>query len=276
MDKNGKVVSFINMKGGVGKTTLCLGMGEFLAHSRNKKVLYIDLDPQFNLTQSVMNEYDLEEEYMANYSKSNTVKKIFETPTIISEKPKLPEINDVILDMDDNISIIAGTINLIYEDNNKSNSASKRIKKFIDDKSLRDTYDFIFIDCPPTISLFTDSALIASDYYLIPVKVDRYSILGIKLLNQVVERLMFEEMLNLKCLGIVYTGIESNQTDKTKKIMKTLEDSEMVRSVGIFKSYTHFVRDLTVGLQGNISSKYIASKQDMEDVCNEFVRRINN
>ncbi|HAX53374.1 MAG TPA: chromosome partitioning protein ParA [Lachnospiraceae bacterium] len=276
MDKNGKVVSFINMKGGVGKTTLCLGMGEFLAHSRNKKVLYIDLDPQFNLTQSVMNEYDLEEEYMANYSKSNTVKKIFETPTIISEKPKLPEINDVILDMDDNISIIAGTINLIYEDNNKSNSASKRIKKFIDDKSLRDTYDFIFIDCPPTISLFTDSALIASDYYLIPVKVDRYSILGIKLLNQVVERLMFEEMLNLKCLGIVYTGIESNQTDKTKKIMKTLEDSEMVRSVGIFKSYTHFVRDLMVGLQGNISSKYIASKQDMEDVCNEFVRRINN
>ena len=251
-------------------------MGEFLAHSRNKKVLYIDLDPQFNLTQSVMNEYDLEEEYMANYSKSNTVKKIFETPTIISEKPKLPEINDVILDMDDNISIIAGTINLIYEDNNKSNSASKRIKKFIDDKSLRDTYDFIFIDCPPTISLFTDSALIASDYYLIPVKVDRYSILGIKLLNQVVERLMFEEMLNLKCLGIVYTGIESNQTDKTKKIMKTLEDSEMVRSVGIFKSYTHFVRDLMVGLQGNISSKYIASKQDMEDVCNEFVRRINN
>lgn len=53
--KNGRVVSFMNMKGGVGKTTLCLGLGYYLAKSENKKILFIDLDPQFNLTQSLLN-----------------------------------------------------------------------------------------------------------------------------------------------------------------------------------------------------------------------------
>lgn len=274
MCDKGKVVSFINMKGGVGKTTLCLGLGEYLAHYKNMKILFIDLDPQFNLTQSVMNYYNLDEEYMQDYSVNNvTVKRIFETPTMISETPKLPSAEEIILNLDDKISIIAGTINLIFEDNNKSNSASRRVKKFIEDNKLKDSFDYIFIDCPPTISLYTDSALIASDYYLIPVKVDRYSILGIKLLNQVVERLRFDETLELECLGIIYTTMDPEPTAKTEKIMLALEESEIVKSVGIFENRTYFVRDLMVGLQGNISSKYTASREDMELVCNEFIRR---
>lgn len=204
MKKDGKVVSFINMKGGVGKTTLCIGIGEYLAHYLNKRVLFIDLDPQFNTTQSLMNLFELEDEYMTNYSvKNKTVRRLFESPTTVSEMPKLPEKEDVIIDLDYNISIIAGTINLIFDDNNKSTSASRRVKKFIEENALRNEYDYIFIDCPPTISLYTDSALIASDYYLVPVKVDRYSILGIKLLDQVIERLKFDETLNIKPLGIV-------------------------------------------------------------------------
>lgn len=212
---NGKVISFINMKGGVGKTTLCIGIAEYLAHFMNKKVLLIDLDPQFNTTQSMMNLFDLEEKYLNDYCKDKTVRKLFELVTDISEKPQLPTL-DLIVQLDNNMSIILGTINLIFEDKSNSSARAKRVKKFINDNNLRNIYDYIFIDCPPTISLYTDAGLIASDFYLVPVKADRYSILGVQLLHQVIDRLAYDEELMLQPIGKIYTMIDS-MTDKTKK-----------------------------------------------------------
>ncbi|PKH11142.1 ParA family protein, partial [Planomicrobium sp. MB-3u-38] len=54
---NASIISFINMKGGVGKTTLCVGVADYLANYENKKVLLIDIDPQFNATQTLMDQY---------------------------------------------------------------------------------------------------------------------------------------------------------------------------------------------------------------------------
>lgn len=273
----GKVISFINMKGGVGKTTLCIGIGEFLAHYKSKKILFIDLDPQFNTTQSLMNYYDLEERYMDEFSKNNnTICKIFESPTQVSVQPKLPSLSEVLVRLDDYIDIIPGSINLIFEDKNRSSSINRRVKKFINDNSLKQKYDFIFIDCPATISLYTDAALIASDYYVVPNKVDRYSILGIKLLDQVIRRLSFDEELDIKPLGIIYTMLDYNITQKTKQIIGTFEKSDIVKVMGIFNSSTHLVRDLMVGLKGNISSVYSKSRNDIEQVANELCRRISN
>ena len=86
---SGKVVSFINMKGGVGKSTLCIGIGEYLATYRKKKILFIDLDPQFNTTQSLINEFDLEDEYMNEYSSGDnnkTVMKLFQSQLTLAKK----------------------------------------------------------------------------------------------------------------------------------------------------------------------------------------------
>lgn len=273
--KDGKVISFINMKGGVGKTTLCIGIGEYLAHNCDKKILFIDLDPQFNTTQSLMNEFNLEDKYMSDYCNNKNVRKIFETPTTISEKPKLPAKEDIIINLDYNIDIIAGTINLIFEDNSKDGSKARRVCKFIDDNNLRGEYDFIFIDCPPTISLYTDSALNASDFYLVPNRIDRYSILGIKLLKQVIDRLSFDQGLNIKPLGIVYTMIR-DEYKKTTLLKDSFEKNEFVKEIGLFNSYTSYVNDLLVGLQGNISSKYKNSREDINKVCIEFLERIEN
>jgi len=277
---SGKVISFINMKGGVGKTTLCIGLGEYLAKYLNKKILFIDLDPQFNTTQSMMNLYDLEDEYLNDYKNYKTVRKFFEIPTQISEKPKMPEPSELIIELDDKMHIIAGTIDLILADNNKNSATTRRVSKFINDNKLRDQYDFIFIDCPPTISIYTDSALIASDFYLVPNRLDRYSILGITLLDQVVGRLSFDENLNIKCLGIVYTIIvytmmNNHLTDKEKRIRETFEEVAIVRNLGIFENATSLVNNLRVGLQGNISSKYKKSRKDMQYLCNEFLRRVD-
>ena len=156
-------------------------IAEYLAHYMDKKVLLIDLDPQFNATQSMMNLFDMEEKYLNEFCKENrTVKKLFESTTEISERPQLPSASDLIIELDKNMSIILGTINLIFEDKNNSSARTKRVKKFIIENEIKNVYDYIFIDCPPTISLYTDAALIASNFYLVPIKVDRYSILGVQ------------------------------------------------------------------------------------------------
>lgn len=271
---SGKVVSFINMKGGVGKTTLCIGIAEYLAHYMNKKVLLIDLDPQFNTTQSMMNLFDMEEKYLNEFCKENrTVKKLFESTTEISERPQLPSVSDLIIELDENMSIILGTINLIFEDKNNSSARTKRVKKFITENKIKDMYDYIFVDCPPTISLYTDAALIASNFYLVPIKVDRYSILGVQLLHQVIARLSYDEDLTLQPIGKVFTMIDS-MTDKTKKIMETIESDKISKDIKSFTTYTTYVRDLMVGNKGNIASKYSKSENDIREICKEFVERI--
>lgn len=275
MVKDGKVISFINMKGGVGKTTLCVGVGEYLANYMDKKLLFIDVDPQFNTTQSLMDYFNLEEEYMNDFRHNKNIRKLFASVSSISEIPKLPKPEEVILSFEQcpNIDLICGNIDLIFDDNQGDSARSRRIKKFINENQLREKYDFIFIDCPPTISFYTDAALNASDFYLVPNRIDRYSILGIKLLKQVIDRLTFDEELNIKPLGIVYTmvGIPSL---KSRRLKETFESSSIVQQIELFNSNTSFVNDLMVGLQGNISSKYKKSREDIEAVSNELLERL--
>lgn len=275
MERKGKVISFINMKGGVGKTTLCIGIGEYLANYKNKKILFIDLDPQFNATQSLMDLIGHEEKYMEDYRHRITVRKIFEDTKTISERPKTPEKEEVILQFfeEPNIDLICGTIDIIKDDTSNK-SLYKRLKKFISEHNLKEAYDFIFIDCPPTISFYTDAALFASDYYLVPSKVDRYSILGIKMLKTVIDNLVYDEEINIQPLGIVYTMRRNNETKKTSEIRMKFESDYDVSNLGIFESSTTIVNDLMVGYQGNISSKYQRSYEDIASITNEFLLRL--
>lgn len=272
----GKVISVINMKGGVGKTTLCLGIGEYLAHYHDKKVLFIDLDPQFNLTQTMMNEFNLEDEYMSDYSQESqnkTVKRLFETPTTLTKRISDPTPEQLILQLDENIDIILGTIDLILVDSDNDGVKSKKVRKFINNNNLKDKYDFIFIDCPPTITVYTNAAIIASDYYLVPNRIDRYSILGIQLLKQAIDRICDNEEIDIKPLGIVYTMMKK-PTKKMQELKETFENTEIVNEMGLFSAYTKDINDLLVGYQGNISSNYKKSRADIENICDELLGRI--
>lgn len=274
----GNVVSFINMKGGVGKTTLCIGIGEYLANFCDKKILFIDLDPQFNTTQSLVNEYDLEEEYLNDYSegqRSKTVMRLFETQTTLARKVDMPSPNDIIVNLNERMDLLPGSIDLILVESDKDGTKAKKVNRFIRENSLQDLYDFIFIDCPPTISVYTDAALIASDFYIVPNRIDRYSILGIKLLKQVIDRLDDNEKIGIKPLGIIYTMVK-DLTQKTMQLKEMFERDEIVKEIGLFKNMTTFVNDLLVGLQGNISSKYKRSRADISSICEEFIERIES
>ena len=199
--------------------------------------------------------------------------RLFETQQTIAKRLDLPNPEDILVHLNDNMDLLPGTIDLILVETDKDGSKAKKVKKFILNNNLKDQYDFIFLDCPPTISVYTDAALIASDFYLVPIRIDRYSILGIKLLKQVIDRLDDNESIGIRPLGIVYTMVK-DLTHKTLQLKATFESTEIVQEIGLFENMTSNVNDLLVGLQGNIASKYKKSREDISAICKEFLERI--
>ncbi|EEW7852664.1 AAA family ATPase [Escherichia coli] len=270
------VISFINMKGGVGKTTLCVGIADFLANSMGKRVLVIDVDPQFNATQSLLNHSSRVEEYLEQIQPSKkTIRRIFEVPTSLLDNAHTVHATDVVTKISPTLDAILGDINIIFDTSQESVRIQK-IKRFIEDNDLREAYDYIFIDSPPTISIFTDAALVASDYYLVPVKIDHYSVLGATSLVSVIRNLRHNHNQRIRHLGFIYTNTDDVLTQKTEKIKLQFESQASFRDFYFFANKLSYVRDLMVGYQGNLPSCYTKSRADISQICDEFIARVDN
>lgn len=241
-----KVISVINMKGGVGKTTLTKELGYFMADKKNKKILFIDLDPQSNLTQSFFLNYRLRHPEDLNDQTSDTsiteasIQNLFETSSI-----KELEMNKVIHNFKTrsggNFDLIPGTLSTIFlERSSNASNIEKSIYNFIDTCNLRAKYDYIFIDCPPTYSVYTTAALLPSDYYLVPVEPGIYSVLGIRMLEKVVNAIkepnaLFFRDKPIKNLGVVFTRYKDESSYLVDMIVETKKMKEM--NVYFFKEH---------------------------------------
>jgi len=274
----GKVVSIINMKGGVGKTTLSIGIADYLAEI-GKRILLIDADPQFNATQAMIDcykndDYESEENYYSTqvlpYEK--TIYRLFKPQTDMMHSYSIPKSKELIVNLTENLDLLCGDLNLVLVNKVSDYTFVRIIKNFIDDGDLKTIYDFIIVDCPPTLTLYTDSALMASDYYLIPNKIDRYSIVGIDSLQKAVKNLIREEKLDLKCIGFVYTMVKSSA--KQEKIRENFESKKAVNDIEIFSAKTSIVNNIQYGSAGTIPTKYKASKEDIEAISLELLERI--
>ena len=154
------IISLVNQKGGVSKTTSTHNIGAALSEL-GKKVLLVDLDPQGNLTSGTgivkmdLDKciYDLLLDDMVEVSE-----------TII----KLPEFD-----------VIPATIKLAIADNKLINEYARERKLLDKLEEIDGQYDYVLIDCPPSLSILTINALIASNYVLIPVKMEKYAFDGI-------------------------------------------------------------------------------------------------
>lgn len=116
--------------------------------------------------------------------------RLFKPQVNMSQSYTTPTAKDIVVNLKKNLDLLCGDLSLVLVNKSNDNRYVKRIKYFIEDNGLRDKYDFIFIDCPPTLTIYTDSALMASDYYLIPNRIDRYSIVGIDSLQKAVNSLI--------------------------------------------------------------------------------------
>lgn len=160
----GKVLSFINQKGGVGKTTTCVNMASYLAEF-GKKVLLIDMDPQGNATSSV------------GINKDDKHKTIYNV--LINEE----DIKNVILNTPfKNLDCVPANVDLagaeveLVDVNNREKVFSKALTK------VRDEYDFICIDCPPSLGLITVNSLTASNGVIIPIQCEYFALEGLSVL----------------------------------------------------------------------------------------------
>lgn len=276
----GQVISIINMKGGVGKTTLSIGLADLL--SEDKSILLIDADPQFNATQAMLDRYkseEFDEESEENFytkeilPKSKTIYRLFQPQTSVSISYKIPGTEDLIVNLKKNLDILCGDLNLVLVNKISDHSFVRRIKDFIDINELRTKYDFIIIDCPPTLTIYTDSALMASDYYLIPNRIDRYSIVGIDSLQQAVKNLILQERLNLRCLGVIYTMVTDSA--KQDRIKVSFESKTAVHDLDIFSANTKIVKNIQYGKAGPIPTQYKSSKEDIQAICCELLSRLS-
>lgn len=281
----GTVISVINMKGGVGKTTLCIGIADYLADNNNS-VLLIDADPQFNATQAMIDLYKNNTSYgdsddddnfytMDILKNKKTIYKLFTPQVDMSHSYTTPKSNEIIVNLKENLDILCGDLNLVLVNQVNDNRFVKRIRNFIEDNKLRDKYDYIFIDCPPTLTIYTDSALMASDYYLIPNRIDRYSIVGIDSLQKAVTSLITEERIGLKCIGLVYTMVGNNISAKQERIKTSFESKDVVNNIEIFNSNMSECKNIQYGAAGTNPISYKKSREDIEAISLELLSKIN-
>lgn len=297
-----QVISFINMKGGVGKTTLCKEIGFHLSHPLKKKVLLIDVDPQINLTQAVFKYYgfaqseDIAEQIRIRQGDDESVTRSSGSAEISVSTKSISKIftgvtsspaqkNEVIQKLDPNLSIIPGELGIEFITRNlNSNKIENGLFDFIRRYDLREEYDYILIDCPPTYSSYTAGALKPSNFYVIPVRPEEYSLLGVDMLLQVVDNIvsdndLYFENKPLTNLGVLFTDIPKTPSKWTTDFMNDMRSSEFFESRGVNFFTNVFVhnefikKDMAYFIDDKKSE--VTSKPNLRLIVSEMLERIS-
>lgn len=184
----GRIITFANQKGGVGKTTSAINIAAE-AGAAGKRVLLVDNDPQGNATSGV----GLFDKKRIKHSIYST---IIEPETV---RQSIQKTNFENLDiMPSNINLAGAEIEII-----EFNDRHRRLKTALD--TVKDEYDYIFIDCPPTLGLLTVNALVASDGIIIPMQCEYFALEGLAQLSVSIKKV--KQMYNpkLELVGILIT-----------------------------------------------------------------------
>lgn len=205
-----EIVCFVNMKGGVGKTTLAVNVADALNRRHDLRVLLIDLDPQFNATQCL---YSGEEYVELRAAGGHTIVDVFNENPSPAVSPVRGSVSKAGASLDSikpwvirpGFDIVPGDLEIYRVDMGSGQGKELRLKRYVEKLRAKDLYDVIIIDTPPTPSHYMMAALLASKYYLVPVKPEPLSRVGIDLLRGVIDRTSENHGHDIECIGVVVT-----------------------------------------------------------------------
>ncbi|MFQ7035047.1 MAG: ParA family protein [Candidatus Borkfalkia sp.] len=187
----GKIVSFSNQKGGVGKTTTCVNMAAYIA-AEGKKVLLVDMDPQGNATTGL------------GFSKSSLEQSIYSV--LIDDEKALENIMPTEVEnldlLPSNIDLAGAEVELVYKKNRE-----RVLKNALEE--IRSRYDYILIDCPPSLGLLTINALACADSVIIPIQSEYYALEGLSQLMNSISLVKQHLNADLEVDGVVLTMYDS-------------------------------------------------------------------
>ncbi len=224
----GKIIAFANQKGGVGKTTTCINVAAYIA-AMGKKVLIIDMDPQGNATSGV------------GIEKNNDLKTLY---NVIDKEVIIDEV--ILPTRLYGLDIVPSTVDLAGAEIDlvQMNAREHVVKNALN--RIKDRYDFIFIDCPPSLGLLTVNALTASDSVIIPIQCEFFALEGLTQLMNTIRLIIHHLNPELKIEGVVLTmkdnrsNLVAQVSEEVKKFFNTkVYETYIPRNVRLAEAPSH-------------------------------------
>ena len=257
-----QIISIINQKGGVGKTTTVINLAAGLAQLK-KKILVIDLDPQGNATTGLG---------LSNLNNSSeTIYGVLNGTKTVSEVIKNTEYK--------NLDIITSNVDLsgleleTAGDNERAFILKGKLSAYLNDS--RELYDYILIDCPPSLSLLTVMALVSSNSLVVPLQAEFFALEGLTQLIKTIERIKVNLNPKLEIRGILLTMFDKRNKlstqvdDEARKFFKEKVYKTVIpRNVRLSEAPSH-------GVPCIIYDKACLGSQSYISLAKEFIKQAN-
>ncbi len=201
----GRIIAVANQKGGVGKTTTSINLSSCLAE-KGKKVLVIDADPQGNTTSGL------------GLDKSTLKNTLYQ---LIIGQCKLEEV--IIPNVLENLSLVPANINLSGAEIELIGIEKKEYLLKTEIDKVRDNYDFIIIDCPPSLNVLTVNSMTTADTVLVPIQCEYYALEGLSQLIHTITLVQDRLNPNLEIEGVVFTMYDA-RTNLSLQVVENVKD----------------------------------------------------
>ncbi|MCW8965537.1 MAG: ParA family protein [Candidatus Pacearchaeota archaeon] len=274
------IIALLNMKGGVGKTTLAVNLAWHSYRFKKKSVLLVDLDPQFNASQYMM-DYDTYERHVT--TNGTIADLLIDQPALGLRKKKVrPPTKQSIATIVKapsgfRLDFLPSQLALAHVVKNPA-QMDYRLERILSE--VRDEYDYIFIDCAPTDSVLTTMALTASNYILIPIRPDRFSILGYGNLVETVRafKANSQDPNNVSELGLIFTQVRGD-SDVERTCMDDIREQAAHYGSYVFPSGLKFSTTFIRAVQNQtpaFETKYARDelKTNIKNIVKEMEQRI--